>query len=76
MRNQNYTERRIKVAGYDVDVVTYRRDAFYYPSFNGDREFPVTAKGFRALSSFLRTVRYFSNELSRFQQHYLTPEQP
>ena len=66
MSSKNYKERRIEVAGFAVDVVEYPERTFYYPSFNGDREYPATAKGFRELSSFLRTCRYFADQLRKY----------
>jgi hypothetical protein len=50
----------IQVAGFDVEVHHFSYAAFYYPAFNGNAEFPVTAKGFRALSSYLRTVKWLN----------------
>lgn len=61
------TVRTIKVSGYDVDVHTFSYASFYYPVFNGNAEFPVTSKGFRELSHYLRTVKYFGNLLREYK---------
>lgn len=51
--------RKIEVCGFQVEVHNFGYASFYYPCFNGNAEFPVTAKGFRRLSHYLRTVRFF-----------------
>lgn len=56
--------RKIQVAGFDVEVHNFGYASFYYPCFNGNAEFPVTAAGFRSLSHYLRTIKYFNE---RFQ---------
>lgn len=53
--------RTIVVAGYEVDVYNFSYASFYYPSFNGNAEFPVTAKGFRQLSHYLRTCNWLNS---------------
>lgn len=53
------TSRQIIVAGLKVDVHNFGYAAFYYPAFNGNAEFKVSSKGFRQLSHYLRTVKYF-----------------
>jgi len=56
----NTKVRTIEVAGYEVDVHHFSYASFYYPVFNGNAEFPVTSKGFRSLSRYLRTVTFFN----------------
>ena len=51
--------REIIVSGIKVEVHTFGKKSFYYPLFNGNAEFDVTSKGFRKLSHYIRTVRYF-----------------
>jgi hypothetical protein len=51
----------IEVSGYKVEVHNFGYSSFYYPSFNGNAEFPVSSKGFRQLSHYLRTVKWLSN---------------
>lgn len=50
--------RVIEICGFKVEVYDFGCASFYYPSFNGNAEFPVTAKGFRNLSRYLRTVKF------------------
>lgn len=52
-------QREIEVAGSKVEVHNFGYASFYYPSFNGNAEFKVNAKGYRALSHYIRTVKYF-----------------
>ena len=54
-------KRIIEVAGFKVEVHDFGKPqgSFYYPEFNGNAEFPVTAKGYRKLSSYLRTISYY-----------------
>lgn len=52
-------ERIIEVCNCRVEVVTYSYGSFYYPCFNSNAEFKVNSKGFRELSRYIRTVRYF-----------------
>jgi len=52
--------RTIEVSGFKVDVYRFSYASFYYPQFNGNAEFPVTSKGFRQLSHYLKTVKYFN----------------
>ncbi len=52
-------EREIEVNGFKVSVCQYHYGSFYYPRFNGNAEFKVSAKGFRQLSHYLRTTKYF-----------------
>jgi hypothetical protein len=57
--------RTIKVAGFDVEVHYFgpKQGSFYYPAFSGNKEYPVTAAGFRALSSFLRTILWLQEQM-------------
>lgn len=59
-------ERTIQVAGYDVNVVIYSYASYYYPAFNGNAEFKVSAKGFRDLSHYLRIVRWAQSMMPDF----------
>lgn len=54
------TQRIIEVAGQQVEVINFGYASYYYPVFNGNAEFPVTAKGFRNLSHYIRTINWFS----------------
>ncbi len=56
----------IEVAGFKVDVYNFSYASFYYPQFNSNAEFPVTSKGFRQLSHYLRTVKYFNSLMPSF----------
>jgi hypothetical protein len=58
--------RTIEVAGFKVDVYKFSYASFYYPQFNGNAEFKVNAKGFRELSHYLRTVKYFNALMPSF----------
>jgi len=58
------TKRIIEVAGFSVEVYNFGYASYYYPSFNGNAEFKVTSKGFRELSHYLRTIRFFRNQLN------------
>ncbi len=58
--------RTIEVAGFKVDVYKFSYASFYYPQFNGNAEFKVNTKGFRELSHYLRTVKYFNEIMSSF----------
>lgn len=49
----------ITVAGYTVELHKFGTKSFFYPSFNGDAEFEVSHLGYRKLSHYLRTCRYF-----------------
>lgn len=55
------TKRKLKVAGYNVTVVNFGYASYYYPDFNGNAEYPVTSKGYRALSHYLRTIKWVDN---------------
>jgi len=68
----NYQTRRIEVCGCEVDVVTFGRKSFYYPHI-GDQEFPVSSRGFRKMSHFIRTCRYFANAINEIGDTLLTP---
>lgn len=48
--------REIQVDGFKVEVVNFGYASFYYPQFNGNAEFAVSSKGFKALRHYLRTV--------------------
>jgi hypothetical protein len=52
---------------FEVEVYRFGNKSFYYPSFNGDQEFPCTAKGFRDLSSYLRTTVYLQNQYKQLK---------
>jgi len=54
-------KRTINVCGFMVHVYGFSYASYYYPDFNGDAEFPVTSKGFRQLSHYLRTVKWADN---------------
>lgn len=58
---RTFRKRLIEVCGYEVEVVDFGYAQFYYPTFNGDAEFKVNSKGFRQLSSYLRTVTWGRN---------------
>ena len=51
--------RSIQLFGFNIEVHNFGKRSFYYPSFNGNAEFEVSSKGFRQLSHYLRTVKYF-----------------
>lgn len=53
--------REIIVAEYIVKIYNFGYASYYYPEFNGNAEFPVTSKGYRELSHYLRTVRWLTN---------------
>ncbi len=58
---KTYLKRTINVCGHKVDVINFGYASFYYPQFNGDAEFKVSSKGFRNLSSYLRTFIWSNN---------------
>lgn len=58
--------RIIEVAGFKVELYDFGYAQFYYPSFNGNAEFPVTSRGFRKLSTYLRLVKRFKAEQEYF----------
>lgn len=62
-------DRRIIINGFDVDVVNFGRVSFYYPAFNGNAEFPVTSKGFRQLSHYLRFVKHVKEMMANLLSH-------
>jgi len=49
------------LAGCKIEVHNFGYASFYYPTFNSNAEYPVTSKGFRQLSHYVRTVKYFGN---------------
>lgn len=51
-------KRVINLHGYDVEIFDFGYKWYMYPSFNGNAEFEVTNKGFRQLSSYLRTCSW------------------
>jgi len=53
-----FNERKITVLGIQVAVVGFTYGAFYYPDINRNAEFPCTARGFRQLHSYIRTVEF------------------
>lgn len=53
--------REFKIANVNIELHDFGYAQYYYPSFNGDAEFKATSKGFRELSSYVRTVLYFNN---------------
>ena len=53
--------RTISVCGFNVEIHRFGNKTFYYPTFNGNAEFKCNSKGFRELSSYLRSVLYFNN---------------
>lgn len=57
----NVETRIINIAGFEVEVHKFSYASYYYPVFNGNAEFKVSSKGFRELSSYLRTVKYFNS---------------
>ena len=61
-------KRIIEVAGYPVEVINFGgNQSYYYPQV-GDQEFEVTAKGFRQLSSFLRTLRWINRLMAPYHE--------
>ncbi len=50
--------RTIEVDGFKVDVMNFKYAQFYYPQFNGNAEFKVSSKGFKALRHYLRAVKW------------------
>ena len=54
-------DRTIIVCGFKVDVYRYSYASFYYPQFNSNAEFKVSSSGFRDLSRYLRTVKFFKS---------------
>lgn len=55
--------RTIIVDGFSVEVHDFSYASFYYPSFNGNAEFPVSSKGFKRLRAYLRTVKWAQRSL-------------
>lgn len=53
--------RYIHILGFRVEVHNFGYAAFYYPSFNGNAEFKVSAKGFRELSHYLRFIKKYTS---------------
>ena len=66
--------RTIQVAHVDVEVHNFGKHSFYYPAFNGNAEFPVTSKGYRALSHYIRTCRYLLSEFNKTLQSRAMPD--
>ncbi len=52
--------RTVNLFGYTIEIYNFGYASYMYPSFNGNAEFPVTSKGFRRLSSYLRTIKFFN----------------
>jgi len=55
--------REIEVAGCIVEVHNFGYASYYYPSFNGNAEYEVSSKGFRELSSYIRTITWLNTWL-------------
>lgn len=51
--------KEIEVDGWKVEVHDFEYAQFFYPSFNGNAEFPVSSKGWKQLRHYLRTVNHF-----------------
>ena len=58
-------KREFVLGGTKIEVFNFGYASFMYPSFNGNAEFKTTGKGFRQLSSYIRTVNYFRNQLNK-----------
>lgn len=58
--------RTIILFGYKVDIFDFGYKKYMYPQFNGNAEFEVTQKGFRRLSSYLRTCIWANNNLKTY----------
>lgn len=52
-------KRTFNLVGYTIEVWDFGYKQFYYPTFNGNAEFEVSSKGFRALYRYLRTLNWF-----------------
>ena len=50
--------REIEIDGFKVEVHNFGYASFYYPTFNGNAEFPVSSKGFKRLRHYLRMVKW------------------
>ena len=57
-------KRTFVVAGYTCKLYDFGYKSYIYPDFNGDAEFEVSSKGFRELSHYLRTIKYFRSFLN------------
>jgi len=60
--------RKIELHGFTVEVWQFAKQSFYYPSFNGNAEFPVSSEGFKRLSSYLRNILYFDKIVKDCEQ--------
>ena len=68
LTSKDFLVRTIDILGYKVDVMKFGKRSFYYPQFNGNAEFEVSAKGFRQLNSYLRTVTWSTNIVNDCQK--------
>jgi hypothetical protein len=66
------TTKQIEVNGYKVDVNNFGNATYLYPAFNGNQEFRANHKGFRKLSSYLRTVTYIRERYSQINNSQTT----
>lgn len=46
---------KFEFLGHKIELVSYDYGSFLYPCFNGNAEFECNHKGFRQLSSYIRT---------------------
>lgn len=61
--------RTIEILGFKIDVYQCKKKSFYYPQFNSNAEFDVSAKGFRKLHHYLRTVIWGNNIVLKCEQY-------
>lgn len=60
--------RTIEILGFKIDIYRFKYKSFYYPQFNGDAEFEVSAKGFRELHGYLRNVIWGNNMVKKCEK--------
>jgi hypothetical protein len=58
----SFPKRTIQLHRHHIDVVYFGYASFYYPQI-GDQEFPVTQRGYRAMSSWLRTLNWIDRTM-------------
>ena len=56
MESTYHKKRTINVLSFNVDIYDFGYASFFYPSFNGNAEYPVTKKGYKDLTRYLRNI--------------------
>jgi len=63
-------KRIFNLCGHKIEVFDFGYKQYMYPAFNGNAEFEVSAKGFRKLSSYLRTCDWHSKQIEKYFPSY------